>query len=78
MSVTPIRFCMNMKKFRHFLCGLLCGAAGTYWYTLHSGATLDGVLSVLEDAAQEYQSTHDTPKANSGWRPSKGNDGNRL
>ena len=67
-----------MKKFRHFLCGLLCGAAGMYWYTLYSGDTLAQVLSTLEGAAEEYKATHDTPKANSGWHPSVRDDENRL
>ena len=67
-----------MKKFRHFLCGLLCGAAGVYWYTLYSAEALDQVLSTLEGAAEEYKATHDTPKANSGWRPSKRSDEDQL
>jgi hypothetical protein len=62
---------MNMKKVRHFFCGLLCGAAGVYWYTVAAESTLEQALSWLENAADEYRSTHDVPEADSRWGPPK-------
>jgi hypothetical protein len=76
--MAPIRLGMDMKKARHFLCGLLCGAAGMYWYTVAADGTLDQVLSWLESAADEYRSTHDVPKADSGWGNHKKDNGNKL
>lgn len=49
-----------------------------YWFTLHSGETLNHVLSTLEDAANEYRATHDTPQADSGWGPRKKKEEDRL
>lgn len=60
-----------MKKLRHFLCGLICGAAGMYWYTLHAEETLDRVLVWLENAANDYRASHPTPEVDTGWRPRK-------
>lgn len=69
---------MNKKKMRHFLCGALCGAAGLYWYTFSSTATLEQVQSWLENVAEEYRSTHGAPKADSGWRQQTKEKENRL
>jgi hypothetical protein len=76
--MTPIRLGMDMKKARHFLCGLLCGAAGVYWYTFSAEETLAQVLSWLESAANEYRATHDVPTADSGWGVHKKDSGNGL
>jgi hypothetical protein len=68
-----------MKRLRHFLCGLLCGAAGMYWYTFDEGKTFEKAVFWLESAADEYRATHDTPKADSGWgRYKKKEEKNRL
>lgn len=69
---------MDMKKARHFLCGLVCGAAGMYWYTVAAESTLERVLLWLESAADEYRATHDVPEADSGWRTHKKDTGDRL
>jgi len=58
---------MDVKKVRHFLCGLLCGIAGIYWYTFFAEETVNHVLSLLESAADEYRSTHDVPQVDTGW-----------
>ena len=58
---------MDMKKARHFLCGLVCGAAGLYWYTFSAEETLAHVLSWLENVADEYRATPETPKVDTGW-----------
>jgi hypothetical protein len=69
---------MDMKKIRHFICGVLCGAAGVYWYTTAAEETLEKALSWLESAADEYRATHDVPEVDTGWRPRKKDDPNRL
>jgi hypothetical protein len=69
---------MDMKKIRHFICGALCGAAGVYWCTTAAEETLEKVLSWLERTADEYRATHDVPEVDTGWRPRKKDDRNRL
>jgi hypothetical protein len=69
---------MSAKKIRHFLCGLLCGAAGVYWYTSAAENTLEQALSWLESAADEYRSTHDVPQVDTGWGINKKKQENRL
>jgi hypothetical protein len=62
---------MDMKKMRHFLCGLVCGAAGMQWYAVSATATLERMLFWLQSAADEYRETHDVPEVNTGWQPRK-------
>lgn len=69
---------MDAKKTRHFLCGLLCGAVGMYWYTFAAETTLERALSWLESAADEYRATHDVPEVDTGWKPRKQENKNRL
>jgi len=59
---------MDIKKFRHFLCGFLCGAGIVYWYTFAAEETLERALSWLENAANEYRATHEGPKVDTGWK----------
>ena len=58
---------MDMKKVRHFCCGLICGAVGVYWYTFFAEENLMQALSWLEGAADGYRSTHDIPQVDAGW-----------
>lgn len=60
---------MDLKKARHFLCGLLCGAVGMHWYVVSSQDTFAAALAWLQNLADEYRATHDTPTADAGWRP---------
>jgi hypothetical protein len=69
---------MNAKKVRHFLCGMLVGAAGFYWYTSAAEETFEHVLLWLESAADEYRATHDVPEVNTGWGKRPKEDRNRL
>ncbi|MBI3304129.1 MAG: hypothetical protein HYZ72_18860 [Deltaproteobacteria bacterium] len=60
-----------MKKVCHFLCGLICGAAGMHWYAVSAEETLDQVSAWLQNAADEYRASHPTPEVDTGWRPRK-------
>jgi hypothetical protein len=69
---------MDMKKFRHFICGVCCGAAGIYWYTSAAEETFEKVLSWLENAADEYRASNPVPEVNTGWQQKKKETKNRL
>jgi hypothetical protein len=60
---------MDMKNLRNFLCGLLIGAFGVYWYTFYSEDFLDSVLTRLQQEADEYRASNPDTQADSGWRP---------
>jgi len=60
---------MNMKNTRHFLCGLLLGASGMYWYTFYGEDSLDSVATWLQREADEYRANNPTPEVDTGWRP---------
>jgi hypothetical protein len=65
---------MDLKKLRHFLCGLLLGAAAMHWYVVSAEETLDVVMTWLQDAADEYRATHPTSEVDAGWRPRRAKD----
>jgi hypothetical protein len=69
---------MDMKKIRHFLCGVCCGAAGVYWYTTAAAETFETMFSWLESAANEYRQNHPVPEVDTGWGHRKREQNNRL
>ncbi|MEW6296795.1 MAG: hypothetical protein AB1671_03530 [Thermodesulfobacteriota bacterium] len=60
-----------MKNVRHFLCGLLLGAAGVYWYAFYSEDFFDAVLTWLQREADTYRASHPSTEVDAGWRPQK-------
>jgi hypothetical protein len=62
---------MDTKKLRHFLCGLLIGAAGMQWFTCCVGETVDSVAVWLQRTADTYLADHPPPKVDTGWGPRK-------
>lgn len=67
-----------MKKFRHFVCGAMCGAAGIYWYTVAAEETFDRALLWLENVADEYRANNPVPEVDTGWGRKKREPKNRL
>jgi hypothetical protein len=67
-----------MKKLRHFICGICCGAVGVYWYTNAATETFESMLSWLENAADEYRENNPVPEVDTGWKPKKHEQKNRL
>jgi hypothetical protein len=62
---------MILKQLRHFLCGLLVGAIGVYWFTFYTEETFDSVLAWLQKTANIYHAKHPAPKVDTGWGPTK-------
>jgi hypothetical protein len=62
---------MTLKQLRHFLCGLLLGAGGVYWFTFYTEETFDSVFAWLQETANVYRAKHPVPKADIGWGPAK-------
>ncbi len=62
---------MAMKKLRHFLCGLILGAAGVRWLTCCADETLGSVVAWLQNTADVYLADHPPPKVDTGWGPGK-------
>jgi hypothetical protein len=60
-----------MKNIRHFLCGLLLGAAGVYWYAFYSADFFAAVLAWLQQEADAYRASHLSLEGDAGWRPKK-------
>lgn len=60
---------MDMKNLRNFLCGLLIGACGVYWYAFYSEDFLHSVLTRLQQEADEYRASNPATEADAGWRP---------
>jgi hypothetical protein len=59
---------MRAKETRHFLCGLLLGGVGMYWYALYAEETFDQVLAWLQHTADTYQAEHPN-EVDTGWGP---------
>lgn len=74
----PITRGMDMKKFRHFICGVCCGAAGVYWYASAAEETFERMLFWLESTADEYRENNPGPEVDTGWKPRKKEQKNRL
>lgn len=60
-----------MKNVRHFLCGLLLGAASVYWYTFYSAECFEAVLTWLQEEADAYRAGQSSTEVNTGWRVKK-------
>lgn len=60
-----------MKNVRHFLCGLLLGAASVYWYTFYSAAYFEVVLTWLQEEADAYRAGRSSTAVDTGWRAKK-------
>ena len=60
---------MDVRSARHFLCGLLLGAYGMYWYARYGKESLNFVVNWLQQEADEYQAHNPALGVDTSWGP---------